>query len=38
MVSAYRGIEPHDVLAWSRDRVLQSYYYLRMRELRDPRR
>jgi hypothetical protein len=36
-VSAYSGLAPHDVLAWSRDQVLQAYYYLRMRDLRDPR-
>jgi len=36
-VSNHHRIPPHELRSWTRDQVLESYYYLRLRDLRDPR-
>ncbi len=37
-VSTYRGVDLRTIArTWTRDEVLQAYYYLRLRDLCDPR-
>ncbi len=35
-VSTHYRIPPRDLLVWTRDELLEAYYFLRMQELREP--
>jgi hypothetical protein len=37
-VSRKHGIPPRELRTWTRDQILEAYYYLRLEELRSPPR